>query len=192
MTTPGSTEPKFYVELLAEADACTFLPKAVFEGRIVQGGPEVHPFTSPARQAFLIDGPAEVASRHRGLYADLCGGFAEVKGPARMLSLEEYDALIEGLEAGCAVRPPEVLYGTRPADMSDAEFIAHMEQNYRRAPASSRFSLLEFMGMSADEYAGWIMHGTVPERVMRVAGRRPTGRDPRGKPQAAPVSRLPE
>lgn len=59
--------------------------------------------------------------------------------------------------------------------MTDAEYIACMEQNYRRAPASSRFSLLEFTGMAPDEYAGWIMHGTVPERVMRVAGRRPAG-----------------
>jgi hypothetical protein len=34
------------------------------------------------------------------------------------------------------------------------------------------------MGMSADEYAGWIMDGTVPERVMRVARRRPDWRRP--------------
>ena len=95
------------------------------------------------------------------------------------------------------MRPPEVLYRMRPADMTDAEFIASMEWNYRRAEHSPGvpclcFSLLEFMGMSADEYAGWIMHGTIPERVMRVARRRPTGRDPQGKPHAAPVSSEPE
>lgn len=46
------------------------------------------------------------------------------------------------------------------------------ELAYRRVPDPARFTLLEFMGMSADEYAGWIMHGIVPERLMRVAGRR--------------------
>ena len=69
------------------------------------------------------------------------------------------------------MRSPDVLYRTPPADMTDAEYVAHLEQNYRRLPDPPRFSLLEFTGMGADEYAGWILHGTVPERVMRVAGR---------------------
>lgn len=56
--------------------------------------------------------------------------------------------------------------------MTDAEFIACMEQNYRRLPDPPQFSLLEFTGMGPDGYAEWIMHGTAPERVMRVAGRR--------------------
>lgn len=94
------TGTRFYVELPAEDDGCTALPKAVIEGRIVQGGPDVHPFTNPARQALLIDGPPGVAARHQGLYADAFGGFAEVEGPARMLSLAEYDALVGSLQNG--------------------------------------------------------------------------------------------
>jgi hypothetical protein len=69
------------------------------------------------------------------------------------------------------IRPPEVLRKIGTAEMTDAEFIVHMEWNYRRR--DHEFSLLEFMRMSPDEYAEWIMHGTVPERVMRAAGRRP-------------------
>ena len=68
------------------------------------------------------------------------------------------------------MRTPDELRQVRPADMTDSEYVAHMEQCYRRAPG--RFTLLDFMGMSADEYAAWIMDGLVPERVMRVAGRR--------------------
>lgn len=80
----------------------------------------------------------------------------------------------------------EELYRTPPAQMTDAEFLAHLDWSYRRAPGcwdrypgtyrGSRppFSLLEFTGMTGDEYAAWIMHGTIPERVMRVEGRRGT------------------
>ena len=78
------------------------------------------------------------------------------------------------------MRSPDVLYRTRPADMTDAEYTAHLEQSYRRLPDPPQFSLLEFTGMTPDEYAEWIMHGTVPERVMRVAGRRESSR-PDGK-----------
>lgn len=91
------SKTRFYVELPAEEDACTFLPKAVFEGRIIQGGPGAHGFTDPGRHAFLITAPAGVAARHAGLYTDSCGGFAEVDGPARMLSDEEYDELVKSL-----------------------------------------------------------------------------------------------
>jgi hypothetical protein len=59
----------------------------------------------------------------------------------------------------------------RPADMADAEYLSNMERCYRRVPDYPA-GLLDFMGMTGDEYAAWIMHGAVPERVMRVAGRR--------------------
>jgi hypothetical protein len=71
-----------------------------------------------------------------------------------------------------AIRPFETLRRMRPADMTDAEYIALMEHSYRRVPEPCRWSLLEFTGMAPDEYAEWIMAGTVPERVMRVARRR--------------------
>jgi hypothetical protein len=75
--------------------------------------------------------------------------------------------------------------------MTDAEYIACLEQNYRRLPDPPRFSLLEFTGMTPDEYAEWIMHGTVPERVMRVAGRRAVSPPPgRGDLEAEAELRL--
>lgn len=92
------SDTRFYVELPAEEGGCIALPAAVIEGRIVQGGPGVHPFTNPARQALLFDGPPEITARHSGMYTDSYGGYAEVEGPARMLSLEEYDALIGSID----------------------------------------------------------------------------------------------
>jgi hypothetical protein len=94
------SDARFYVELPAEEGGCTALAPAVIEGRIIQGGPEAHPFTNPARQALLFDGPPEVTARHSGMYVDAYGGYAEVEGPARMLSPAEYEALIADLEAG--------------------------------------------------------------------------------------------
>ena len=91
------TETAFYVELPADDDGNTALPLAVIEGRIVQGGtPEAGHFSNPARKALLFAAPPEVA-RHGGIYVDAYGGYAEVAGPARMLSREEYDALIESI-----------------------------------------------------------------------------------------------
>lgn len=55
--------------------------------------------------------------------------------------------------------------------LADAEYVALLVANYYRLPDPPRFSLLEFTGLLADEYAEWIMHGIVPERLMRVAGR---------------------
>lgn len=55
--------------------------------------------------------------------------------------------------------------------MTDEEYIAHLVHNYQRLPDPPRFSLLEFTGMTPDEYAGWIMHGTVPARVIRIRNR---------------------
>ena len=55
--------------------------------------------------------------------------------------------------------------------LTDEEFLILREHNYRRLPGN-RFSLLEFMGLTSQEYAAWVMDGTVPERAMRAEGRR--------------------
>jgi len=94
------TGNRFYVELHGDEHGNTALPTAVIEGRMVQGGtPEAcsRYLSNPARPALLIDGPAEIAGRWTGVYADAYGGFAEVEGPARMLSRAEYDELIASL-----------------------------------------------------------------------------------------------
>lgn len=82
-----------------------------------------------------------------------------------------------GYLAGDAVRTAEELRRVPPPQMTDEEFLANMEHNYRRAEHSPGvpclcFSLLQFTGMTDEEYAAWIMHGAIPERVMRAAGRR--------------------
>lgn len=86
---------KFYVELPADEYGNIALPRAVIEGRIVQGD-------APGRPVFLIDGPPEVVP-WSGYRAGMWGGYAEVEGPARMLSREEYDALIGSLGYGTGV-----------------------------------------------------------------------------------------
>lgn len=93
------TETKFYVELPADEGGNTALHPAVIEGRIVQGGtPEAGYFSNPDRKALLFTAPAEIA-RHEGMYTDAYGGYAEVEGPARMLSHDEYTALVESLRS---------------------------------------------------------------------------------------------
>jgi hypothetical protein len=59
--------------------------------------------------------------------------------------------------------------------LTDEEFLVLRGRNYLRmvtALAAPQPGLLEFMGMTAGEYAAWLTEGLVPERVMRVAGRR--------------------
>jgi hypothetical protein len=91
------SDAKFYVELPGDENGNTALPKAVIEGRIVQGGPGVHPFTNPNRQALPFAGPPEIIARWPGMYVDAYGGYAEVDGPARMLSPREHNALVRGV-----------------------------------------------------------------------------------------------
>jgi hypothetical protein len=85
----------FYVELDADEYGNTALPHAVLEGTIVQGGPASYPYTNPSRRALLITGPPEL-TRHAGMYTDSYGGFAEVPGPARMITSEERAQLARG------------------------------------------------------------------------------------------------
>lgn len=94
------TETRFYIELPGDEDGNTAMHRAVIEGRIVQGGtPEAGFFSDPAKKALLFTAP-EYARSHGGMYVDQYGGYAEVEGPARMLSDEEYDALLESARAG--------------------------------------------------------------------------------------------
>lgn len=57
--------------------------------------------------------------------------------------------------------------------LSDEEYLRLMVGDYYRSDWDR--GLLEFTGMSPDEFAEWFTSGVVPERVMRVAGRRPAG-----------------
>lgn len=85
----------FYIELPGDEGGNTALPWAVIEGRLVQGGtPEAGHFSNPGRQALLFDGPAEITRHWPGMYTDAYGGYAEVDGPARMLSREQWTALV--------------------------------------------------------------------------------------------------
>ena len=94
------TKTAFYIELPADEYGNTALPKAVIEGAIVQGGtPEAGHFSNPARKALLFTAPAELARKHGGVYVDAYGGYAETEGPARMLTREEWEALMERILA---------------------------------------------------------------------------------------------
>ena len=95
-----AAETKFYVELHGDEYGNTALPTAVIEGRIVQGGtPEAGSFSNPDRKALLFSGPAEIASHWPGMYVDAYGGYAEVDGPARMLTRSEYNYIIAKLRS---------------------------------------------------------------------------------------------
>jgi hypothetical protein len=96
----------FWIELPAGPGECLSLPPAVAEGEMVRGAPEHHPFTNPRRQAIIFSAPPEMA-RHEGQYADDSGGWAQVPGPARMLTREEHSALVVSVRPDLAVPAAE-------------------------------------------------------------------------------------
>lgn len=75
---------------------------------------------------------------------------------------------------GCAVIAEHDPAKMRPADMTDEQFLTHRAWLYQQAGErlNPEISLLEFMGMSPREYAEWFLDGVIPERLMRVDGRR--------------------
>lgn len=66
-------------------------------------------------------------------------------------------------------RSPEELRTAYYAGITDEEFLRLMVDNYYRSGWHG--SLLEFTGMSPEEFGEWYLHGTIPPRVMRVAKR---------------------
>jgi hypothetical protein len=80
---------KFFVELHADEYGNTSMQRAVVEAVLTEKNG--HDFLTPvAPQHFVDVWPI-------GWYRDSSGGWAEVDGPARMLSHEEYDEIINSL-----------------------------------------------------------------------------------------------
>jgi len=86
----NDTGTKFYVELPADEYGNTALPTAVIQATIAQ---------HHGRPRLTILAPAEIAQKWPTRYADFYKGYAETEGPARLLSREDYDALIERIHA---------------------------------------------------------------------------------------------
>lgn len=96
------SETRFYIELPADEYGNTAYPKAVVEGVLAQD-------QDSGRPRLTFAAPAEIVSRWPSVYADGFGGYAETEGPARMLSHEEYEALIEGIRNPQTAAGPGVL-----------------------------------------------------------------------------------
>lgn len=61
-----------------------------------------------------------------------------------------------------------------PDEVTD-EFLQGRVAAYYRLPGSlCHITLLDFLGMTADEYAGWFLTGQVPGRVARTWSTRGT------------------
>jgi hypothetical protein len=71
----------FYIELPADEYGNTSMPRSVIEGQIQD-------------RTLTITGPPDLV-RYSGCFTDVFGGFAEVEGPARMLSVDEYFAILK-------------------------------------------------------------------------------------------------
>jgi hypothetical protein len=84
----------FYVELPADEYGNVSMPRAVVEAHIEPGRSETNPLGNPDRQLMVAVAPPEIAQRWPSWYTDAHGGWAEVEGPARLLSREEWAALI--------------------------------------------------------------------------------------------------
>ncbi|HET9969068.1 MAG TPA: hypothetical protein VFQ68_12615 [Streptosporangiaceae bacterium] len=94
----SSTETRFYIELPGDEYGNTAWPTAVIEAQVLPAGREpATKYDNTDRPRMIVTGPAEIASRWPSCYADQYGGFAETEGPARMLSRDEYNALLKGI-----------------------------------------------------------------------------------------------
>ena len=82
-----AAEPKFYIELPADKYGNTGRARAVVEASVIQDGPH--------QRMIPVAPPHFTGKWPGGWYTDIYGGYAEVEGPARMLSDDEYDALIK-------------------------------------------------------------------------------------------------
>lgn len=80
---------KFFVELHADEYGNTSMPRAVVEAKLAEKNGRDH-LTPVAPQRFVDGWPT-------GWYRDSYGGWAEIDGPARMLSYKEYDEIINSL-----------------------------------------------------------------------------------------------
>lgn len=91
---------KFYVELPADEYGNTAYSPAVVAAQYHPTGREpLRPLDNTKRPYMTVSGPPEFAARWPGFYEDSYGGWAETEGPARILSRDEWEAIIERLRA---------------------------------------------------------------------------------------------
>lgn len=79
---------KFYCEKPADKYGNRSLTACVIEGEMIT--------REGKRPELMIHAPAEVAAKWPSVLADCYGGFVEVEGPARLLTMEEQFALAGG------------------------------------------------------------------------------------------------
>jgi hypothetical protein len=97
---------RFYIEFPGDRYGNTGKPRAVVEATVVRGGPGTDwPAKDPRRLLMIPVAPPEIVAFWPGWYTDGLGGWAETAGPARMLTDDEYDAIIAGLTAGRRIIP---------------------------------------------------------------------------------------
>jgi hypothetical protein len=93
-------ETKFWIELPGDKYGHVGkLPRAVVEARWYDRASDFSPSKNPGRPYLVCAAPAEIAQKWPGWYADDKGGWAEVEGPARLLTYEEWEALVAQVQA---------------------------------------------------------------------------------------------
>ena len=80
------SDTRFYVELPADEYGNTAYSQAVIEGSVAE-------HASLGCQLMLITAPPALV-KHSGQRLNAYGGWAEVEGPARMLTPQEWEALV--------------------------------------------------------------------------------------------------
>ncbi len=89
MTTESTKSTKFFIELPADERGNTGMMSAVVEGTLIEEN---------GREKLVPVAPEEfVQGWPNGWYRDGYGGWAEIEGPARLLSYEEHKALLAAL-----------------------------------------------------------------------------------------------
>ncbi len=87
----------FYIELPGDEYGNTAMPTAVVEARLVHGVPDEWPGKNPDRPGMIAIAPPKFVDTWGRWYEDGYGGWAEVEGPARILTRDEYEALLESV-----------------------------------------------------------------------------------------------
>lgn len=84
------SETRFYVEI-GDGQGNTGRPRAVIEATTQPYPPG---WTEPYDERFTVVAPPEIATRWPTIVRGALFGWKEVQGPARMLSFEEWKALV--------------------------------------------------------------------------------------------------
>ncbi len=80
----------------------------------------------------------------------------------------ELDMILRDREKGLAQTAAQVAHKIYASDLTMSEYLQKRVCEWYRNWDKHGFSITEFMGMTADEYADWVINDVVSDRVARL------------------------